>query len=305
MGKSITLRSFFIENDDLKSGTNELHKLLSIKLQGSVVQKRGMILNAEDKNQESDLIADYNIVPNNYVSGTVIRICPTEGLKSIPDIFLQKEKFAFNDLDSIQNGSKNVIKDHYYFLLNDIYLITNLLGNKTISRFESYINWYLEDVRNKKFFTFKPLTTPPPETKYSELQNVIVRDSLIPNIENINDKNGDKKRYLIPDNLLKLIIDDVPLLNEIKEKQILSASLLIKFTRPKKMTKKEYEKIMGAYMKPISDTEDIIFKTKNGTFKGSDILKTKIVQIELTDSGLISEKELMSEMEKFLNEIEN
>jgi len=301
MGKNITLRSFFIENDDIKSTTSELHKLLSTKLTGSLVQNRGMILNAEDKNQESDLVADYNIVPNNYVSGTVIRICPTEGLKSIPDTYLQKERFAFNDLDSLKNGSENAIKDHYYFLLNDNYLITNLLGNRTISRFESYINWYLENVREKKLFTFKPLTTPPPETKYSDLQNVIIKDSLVPNND---DTNGDKKRYLIPDNILKLIINDVPLLNEIKEKQIVSASLLIKFSKPKKMTKKEYEKIMGAFMKPISDTDDIVFKTKKGTFKGSEILKTKIVQIELTDSGLISEKDLMIQMEKFLKEIE-
>lgn len=45
---------------------------------------------------------------------------------------------------------------------------------------------------------------------------------------------------------------------------MLSAKLVVSFSKPKKMTEEEYEKELSAYMKPISDTENVVFNTKMG-----------------------------------------
>ena len=40
--------------------------------------------------------------------------------------------------------------------------------------------------------------------------------------------------------------------------------MLVKFTKPRKMEEEDYEKLLGAYMKPISDADGVTFKLKNG-----------------------------------------
>ena len=86
--------------------------------------------------------------------------------------------------------------------------------------------------------------------------------------------------------------------------KILSAQLLVKFTKPRKMEEEDYEKLLGAYMKPISDADGVTFKLKNGKkITGSNILRTKNVEIEMIDDVRISEPALIQEMEEFLREL--
>ena len=86
------------------------------------------------------------------------------------------------------------------------------------------------------------------------------------------------------------------------DNKILSAQLLVKFTKPRKMEEEDYEKLLGAYMKPISDADGVTFKLKNGKkITGSNILRTKNVEIEMIDDVRISEPALIQEMEEFLS----
>lgn len=71
----------------------------------------------------------------------------------------------------------------------------------------------------------------------------------------------------------------------------------------KKNKAKENEKALSAFLKPVSDTDGIELITKNGKVAADNILKTKSVSIELTESKHISEAQLFQEMEKFLNEL--
>ena len=88
--------------------------------------------------------------------------------------------------------------------------------------------------------------------------------------------------------------------------RIIEANLIVKWSKPKDMTKEEYEKMMGAVIKPISDLDGIAIQPKKGRIiKGQDIPKTKVVTVGVTSSGKIIEEALKQEMSKFLNELKN
>ncbi|WP_395760224.1 hypothetical protein [Klebsiella quasipneumoniae] len=80
--------------------------------------------------------------------------------------------------------------------------------------------------------------------------------------------------------------------------------LLIR-TFPRKMTDNEYERVLGAYLKPVSDLDNVSFKRKDNKteIKGKDLLLTKAVDIETTQSGKLVEHQLLQEMSKFLVEL--
>ena len=72
------------------------------------------------------------------------------------------------------------------------------------------------------------------------------------------------------------------------------------------MTKKDYEKTMGILLKPISETDDVVFIGKDGRkIKGTDLLRIKPVKINKTETGNIEENDLQTEMKTFLKELQN
>ena len=303
--KNINLRAFSIANDDIAQSNSGLQKILSDKLQGSVLQDRRMLLNQDDC--EEDLISDFNN-NTNFVYGVILRICPSDTVQNIPNDYLQKEKISITELDSISSEKTNVCKYHYYFALNDKFVVTNLQRNITIDRLQTYINYLLEKERGTRLFEFTPVITEPEETKLSEIKNIVVKDTKIhTDIVSQNNENSiGRKSFNIAKYWLSDFINDVDTLKTIEENQIISAELLIKFSKPRKMSKEDYEKTMGALLKPMSDTDDVTFVTKRGNkIKATDLQKIKSVDIELTDSGKISEIQLQQAMEKFLQELQN
>jgi hypothetical protein len=301
--KSQRLRAFRIENNEITQSNSGLLNNLTNKLNGSKAENRSMQLNSEDIKREEDLISDFNINDQNFVSGVVLRIVHSEDVPNIPDEYLKHEKIPMSELENIEAGTSIIYKDHYYFLLNNDFIVTNLQSNLPIKRLQVYLNWLLEKERGTVLYEFTPVVAPQRETKLSDINKITVKDSIV-NANN-QESTGHRKFALSLD-LLTDLIKDVSSLDQIIENNIVSAELLIKFTKPRKMSEEDYQKIMGAYMKPISETDDITFSTKkHGTIKGSDILKTKIVDIELTETNKINEPQLYQEMEKFLNELKS
>ncbi|MEP0004427.1 MAG: hypothetical protein ABJ387_01490 [Balneola sp.] len=301
--KSQKLRAFKIENNDLSKPNTDLQGVLSSKLNDSIANDRRMLLNQDDVKQEEDLISDFDAATG-FISGVMLRITHAEDVPNIPDKFLSHKKISINELDNIETDSSIIYKDHYYFLLNNNFVITNLRGNLPIKRFQVYINHLLENERGNTFFEFTPLIIKHEATKLSDINRIIVKDNDV-SVNSEADRTGNKK-FSMDLNLLKDLIKDVNSLKKILENNIVSAELLIKFSKPRKMSSEDYQKIMGAYMKPISETDDISFATKkHGRIKGTEILKTKVVNIELTETNKISEPQLYQEMEKFLLELTN
>ena len=80
---------------------------------------------------------------------------------------------------------------------------------------------------------------------------------------------------------------------------------MVKFKKPRRMVQEDYEKILGATLKPVGDIENVKFKTKDkkNIVKGKDLLKTKTVEIEKTESGYLVEEQLIQAMAHYLQEI--
>lgn len=98
----------------------------------------------------------------------------------------------------------------------------------------------------------------------------------------------------------------VPNIDKIIERNLLSAKLVVSFSKPKKMTEEEYEKELSAYMKPISDTENVVFNTKNGgKISGNELLHTKSCEIDLLEDGTLNEQTIRSEMTKYLTDLKS
>ncbi|EIY1349421.1 hypothetical protein MMF30_003982 [Enterobacter hormaechei] len=107
--------------------------------------------------------------------------------------------------------------------------------------------------------------------------------------------------------ILKRSMSDTAQLDELALSQMISAELLIKFKKPRKMSEEEYKRALGAYLKPVSDLDNVSFKRKDNKteVKGKDLLLTKAVSVETTQTGKLVEQQLLQEMSKFLVELKN
>lgn len=306
--KSIKLRAFRLENNEISKSDCGLLSILSDKLKCTVVGDRRMILNPEDPAHEEDLLSFFNERDNICLFGICIRLMPSKDVSNFPDELFKVNKIEMSELDAIKESSSNVVKDHYYYMLDNDHLIVNLPSNITIMRFQTYINWLLQNDRGKTLFEFTPMITEAPQFKISDIKNIKIQDTTVNplNKESKESSQGLFKKNISLD-IIKEFLTDVKSLDEVKLSQIVSAELLVKFTRkPKDMTKEEYEKLMGAYLKPISDIDNLVIVPKKGAVaKGKDILRVKAVDIEMTETGKISENQLLQEMEKFLRELKD
>lgn len=314
--KKITLHAFSIKNNTISKSSSMLYTKLLEKLESSETSEdRCMILNEEDENKERDLISSYELTKSiNAIFGTIIRIASSEDLPNIPEELLQKKLFSIDDLNDNLTG--NICRHHYYFLLEDNYVVTYWSGNRTIKNLQTYISWFVED----ELLEFTPIVTAPPDMKLSDLDNIKIQDPIsIKSADNKTKENDsydknittvDNKKFPLAKsvlNSLKNIINfnDVTSIKDEELKQVISAELLIKFKKPAKMTEDDYARILGATLKPMSDIDSVVFSTKNNgkVITGKDLLKTKVLNIDVTENGKISEPALHQEMSKFLNEL--
>ena len=218
------------------------------------------------------------------------------------DLFNQK-KIPFTKLSNLELKEKFIYRSHFYFATDGKHLIVTLPSNRTITAFQAYINEYLKTERNDLLFEFTPLIVNTPETKVANIKSIKFKDSQV----KIKGDDGASNAFLktkmmkIKEDLLKYFFEDSPDLEKILEEGFVSAELLIKFASKKS---DDAQKYLGAVLKPIADTDNIVIKTNNGgTINGSTLQKTKDVEVSSTESNMISETELSQAMETFLNEL--
>ena len=203
-------------------------------------------------------------------------------------------------LRDLDVNSSLFYKDHYYFLLNDKFLIVTLRGNITITHFQTYTNWLLESIRFNTLFEITPIVKEK-SISLSDLRSIKIEDPVRKEEDSFNLTETKKISF----ELLTEMFRDVCSLDEVKASEIISAELLLKFNKPKKMKEEEYQNYFGALLKPVSDLENVTFYPKKGKpIKGDEIEEMQEFKIETTDSGKISEPELKQAMEKYLRELE-
>lgn len=309
--KNIILRAFSLVNTDLKHNETNLLSLLSFKLKDSVMNDRRMLINPNDPQREEDLIANFDLRMKRNVCvmvvGTMLRIASVDDIPNITDDILNKEKVDIETLESIKSDSKVIYKSHYYFAVNNEYLVVSLPSNRTINAYQTYLNEYLKDVREDILYEFTPLLTKSQKVKFDDVKSIKIGSKDYPIGSNSNKETDTspllvKKIKNVARGVLKELMEENKDLKQILDEEIVSAELVLKISK-KKNKAKETEKALSSFLKPISDTDGIELITKNGKVTAADIFKTKLVSIELTESKHISELQLFQEMEKFLSEL--
>jgi hypothetical protein len=304
----ICLRAFKIgDNSSALNNNKSIFELIKVALkeQYSVVNSRRMRLSSEDIEKDEDVLTYFKINDNQkIIRGTIIRISTSENIPIIGEELFNKNIISMEELDMI-GDNKVYYKEHYHFILNDNFIITNLKHPNTITKFQTYINFLL----NYSYFTFAPLIKSINNSLgLNQLKEIKITDPFNDNKENINGNNI-TKRINVADNIidiLKKIVCDVKSLDDIDITQVIKAELLLKISKPRKMTQDDYQKYFGAILKPIGDMENISFKGKDGNkLKGRDILQEKKIDIETTDTEKPIEEQIFQNMEQFFEEIKN
>lgn len=305
--KTIFLRAFEIANPDPTRKSTNLIKHMTERLKNSHVSDRKMLINSLDESAESDVIPDFSF-KGKIIKGAIMRIIPKEEVPSIPDNLLSKEKFSVEELGQIESKSSVIYKSHYYFAASDTHIVTNLLRTTTIRGFQTYLNWLLEEQRDNFLYELTPAIKVDEQIHLSDVNKISITDQDRSKKTNKGAKESvsqQKKalRNLVWEEIKKMITDSKDL-DAIKNKQIISAELLIKFAKPKDMSDSDYKKALGAIIKPMSDTDNTTFHTRSGKVRSaSDLIKMKPVDIDLTESGKPSEQQIYQEMEKYLSEL--
>lgn len=307
--KNVTLRVYSVVNQDPSLSKSDILKKLNEKLNknSTKAKDRSMILNPDDPNKEEDMLSFFTL-SSSKMKGSIIRFFYSEDTGIIPDALFDSEQIQISDIEKLETDQKRLLKDNYYFILNDSYLITALCGT-SCKKFQTYINWLLEDVREEKLYEFTPKFNKSVGTQISQIKNIVIRDSTIDITKPADEVDIIPKKAIFKFDFdkVKELFNDTDSFEVIKKRNIMTATLSLQFGRkPKDMKKEDYEKVLSTFIKPIEDTNHITFITKNnGKISGNDVLLIKKVNVSLTDSKHIVESELFQEMEKILIDLKN
>lgn len=306
--KSVNMRAFKINNPDPTKYCSGIRASLEKKLNTVIAKDRGMILNTNDLKQEQILISNFD--SNDYKQSlfcTMLKMEVTDSVQQVTDKLLNSQKFKLEELDRQTIQSVGVYKEHFYFSVLNDYVVTALLPlNRTIKPLQTYLSWFLKDEKIELY----PMIEKIDDYKFCDLKTAVFDDSSVrrssTNTASASENTIGNKVKQISVELLKSLFKESDDFSEISQlESIVSAQLLIKFNKPKKMTDDDYQKVLGASLKSIGDLEDVQFKTKDNKkiVSGLDLHKYKEVKIELTSNGSIIEEQLKQEMAHFLNEL--
>lgn len=305
--KKIILRAFRIENSSFsESHSGILSCLERLLTSTSTAGTRRLLLNEQD--EDCDLLANFEWRHNNSnLFGMMMRIIPAENGGLIASNLFEHNTIAITDVDTGISGQSQY-KDHFYFALNNEYLVTNLAGNINITRLQTYLNWLLVDVRGERIFQFTELTKLPDGVSFSNIDRIeFVGGGNVVSAPTTSQEPIAVTRLLhnLSDAVLSQIVNDTASLDEIRNSQVIEATLYLRVKKkPKDMAQDEYQRVMGAIATNISNDDGIVLKTKDGNkYTGEAIKVKKEVEVERTTSNRIVEEQLKQEMELFLTEL--
>lgn len=296
--KKVTLRVFKISQSGLfGDNENKLGRQLINKLkQSQSVNDRRITLNSAST-QKEDLIAAFKISPTiqNCVYCLMLRVSIGNNVKPLTKSLFDKKEFGVSELiDTKSNGAEATYEDHFYFAVNDDYLITNLPGNKTINNLQTYFYSYLA-----ASYELTPVIDENLVTKLGDVSKIVFKDEHMVSGDNDESVSSVAK---IAKNLIKNLLVDTTSLQETELDQMITATLNIKVSKPKASA----QNTLGAVLKPIADLDnvEIVTKSNKKIVKGSEVLLTKTVNIELIDGKvLINEPQLYQEMDRVFKDL--
>lgn len=288
--KKITLRYFNVNSSAFTLNESLVRRLKS-KLVSSA-SSRMMPLNRQ-ASDKSDVISDFLTVLNdNIIAGTYLRIANSADVPIVTEAMLSKNQFKVSTINKNANKDERTCLDYFYFCLSDSRLIVTLDPRSTISRFETYVNWLLNTKDSGEIISFTP-TINQDTISVADLKKITINTN-----SSVLAAGGTNESSVISitKKALRKLFSDTDSLEELIEDNICSAKLVLNFSKPKSMSVEEYKsRTTGASLKQIEDPENIRIQTNGKKLKGSDVLKTEIIDVE-EDGGAISEQEIYQKM---------
>lgn len=305
--RRIKLRAFKIENPNLTEANSGILPLLkSILTDTSIASQRRMKLNEDD--EDEDLLSNFTWHQDNiYLFGMMLRVIPAENGGVISEELFNQHTITIADVTT-GNPAQSQYKNHYYFALNNNYLVTNLAGNINIDRVQTYINWLLNSVRGGRYFQLTELTKLPDGVPLSQISQIeFVGGGSIVNATptSRNPEAFSTKMIELTNDVLSYIVSDADSLDQIRSSQLVEAKLFLKMKgKPKELAQEDFQRVMGAIATNITNDSGIILKTKDGNkYTGETVKVKKEVEVERTTGNRIVEEQLKQKMEVFLTEL--
>lgn len=303
----IKLRAFRIENPTLTEPHSGILALLQqVLTDNSTAQQRRMKLNEDDSDE--DLLSYFAWQQNNsYLFGMMLRIIPAANGGVINSELFAQQTITIAEVNA-GNPDQSQYKDHYYFAINNSYLVTNLSGSYSIDRLQTYLNWLLNSVRGSRLFEFTPVTKLPEGIKLSEIKGIEFfggqSSTLTTGIASTENGTATKMQELT-NSLLDSLFSDTACITEIERDQIIAAKLLLTVKRkPQDMAHEDYQRVMGAVTKQITNDSGIAIIAKNGNkYNGEAVKVVRDITVEKTTGNRLVEEQLKQKMESFLNDL--
>lgn len=299
--KNVTFRVFEIKNEELTNDATDLKDVLRAKLANSNVERR-LIPVKNDEDSEKDLLGSFapatGTEPNTtWVYGVMMRLKPAKEFKKLPDNFEQLIELNESELLELEEvEGKMICSSLYHFLIMDKYLITDLPQIQTISGFQRYLNRLLVD----RAYGFTPYLLHS-DLKLNDIKSVTFKDSLAELPESPEAKRMSLKRMATEG--IRFICPNVKGLKQILEENMVAATMIINFNRPKKMDADVYARKLSAILAPVQDLDNVYFSLNNGMkLLGSEIVYTNKTVL---DDDVITPMTYIRSMRRILESIMN
>lgn len=240
--------------------------------------------------------------------GMMLRIIPADNGGMLSEELFNQPTITMADVNA-GNPEQSQYKDHFYFALNNDYLITNLAGNINIGRLQTYINWLLESVRGERLFQFTELTKLPDGVPLNQIKDIqfVGGGTTVAAAPTENEPTTLSTTLSnISDSVLELLMGhDSVNLDKIRANQLVEARLFLKLKgKPREMAQEEFQRVMGAIATNVTNDSGIVVRTKDGNnYTGEAVKIKKPITVECIAPNRIVEEQLKQEMELFLNEI--
>ena len=298
--KPVKLRAFRInQTSELSTEDRSLISLLQqVFTPASIVQDRTMQLNEVEDEEDVLPFFKWNS-EKNFVFGMIMRVLKNDIKQGIPSDLYDRESFSISDIDGAE--SVDTCKSFYYIALNEKFLVTNLPGNLSINRVETFINYLISEQR-RGIYNLVPVMTIPEKLPLSQIRKIVIGENI--SLHASTEGIGSSIKTLSKD-VIALLLGENPNITELTENDIIQANLVLKFRKkPTDMPKEEYEQLLGQMARPLLDDRGICIETKQGKkISGEMIRREKRVTVDITETGRFNEKNLMQEMELFITEL--
>lgn len=295
--KSITIKAFQIKTTNAEPFALDFQEILKQSLDKSDnVEKRFMPLSKQDVDQEGDFLSYYDNIMG-VLFGAVIRMKKGTATQILKQQLKEKIIPTKNFVVSSDDKRAGIVHNCVYFCLLQNLLAINC-GN-SIKSFQTYINWFININNSKKnMYYIEPLLADSPEIKLEQIKNLCVKEDYFKN--SISNPTSFNSIQNLKKEVIKDVFSDVPEFKNIDFNNVLSAQILFKILRNSKDRQEDREKALKALLKS-GFSENIEVKTKDGkTIKGDTFELKKIVNIEISENGFLSDEQIKQEMVSFL-----